>query len=792
MSNTTSIEAKALFSSKVLSQQVKTYIQDLSNVIDSETLIKFIQTEFVEFSNYYMALGDQEFRNSENPEDSSIDEIYILHYAIPESFKDFVLLHRDVLLQLQIAQYKATERSVNSDKLQNHFEASKVLLLKSSDALLNKIDNEHRAIFKSEKEKGKLLDSIKHSKNPWGIYKSQFETVLQQTQSITHNSNMISRTQKVFEDIKTYNTDFLDQVIADTEDLKKYLGESIKQIKALDNPENISTIITWIDRTLQSVSKENSLQDLYGNTIETKLKSLSEITLPVSSENGLLLTKKIDLNKTAKKWFDFEILPSLIDLWENKNNMISHFKHSLLNLKSSLIVEKNNKSLDVLSSQLQTLQNVHSTLSENSSKINEMKTEIHSKFNEEFRFTNIFSKDDFLEVSLQSSLNQFASGQTNVFTGLKNKLSSRFSYFNSKYEKSKLFSKKNDVEDAIETINYRMFKEDNAHYDTLFLNKNFIGDLFLLPRQDQEDMIVRSIEQWKNGFNKSVLITGGSLSGKTTFVEYIGEKYFGKNLIHLQPDSIITFGGRKFNTTKDLAEVLQNIKKGFSNAKPLVIIENLELWRDSETTLLDNTRGLLSFIASESDNAFILVTTSKQMQIHLDKRVRFSETFSSNIDVNKSSFEEIYKAIILRHGASHKILVSKDKQPLSNKHIEQNILKLSRRLNYNIGEVLQAWTFGTTMIEDNQVIYENRDSDIVDFFNTEEHIILKYVFLYKKISEIELKNFVGSVYENGYKSSLKRLVNLKILVRDTEGQLTLNPVLVMDIKKILIYRGILN
>lgn len=168
-----------------------------------------------------------------------------------------------------------------------------------------------------------------------------------------------------------HHTAFLAEIDSEIESLKKHLGEAIKNIKELNDPEHISSIITWLDKTMQSVSNETSLQGLYLSTIETKLKSLSEITLPISTENGLFLTKKIDFNKTVKKWFDFEILPLLIDLWENKNNMTSYFKHSLLNLKSGLIVEKSSKSLETLASQLKMLQNVHQTLSANGSKINE-------------------------------------------------------------------------------------------------------------------------------------------------------------------------------------------------------------------------------------------------------------------------------------------------------------------------------------------------------------------------------------------------------------------------------------
>lgn len=789
MPATASIEANATLPSNLLIEQAKTYIEKLATVATSALLIKFIQTEFIEFCTAYIALGEEAYAKNGIDAEENNGENYILHFTISETFKDFMLLHRDVNLQLQISKYKQTDGVVTVTMVKKHFEACKSLLLNAANTLLKNSVAAHTTIYLSDKTKRKALDSITHRKNPWEIYNQQFHTILKQHKSSTQNGTTIAKTQKVFKDITAHNTHFLNHIVTNTEDLVTHLGEAMRNIKELKEPEGITAIITWMDTTILSVSKEYNLQELYSNTIETKLKELCEITVPVNVDNGLLLTKKIDFTKTAKKWLDYEILPSLIDLWENKNNVTSYFKHSILNLRSSLLVEKNNASIAALPSQLQTLQKVHASLTDSAAEILTFKTEIESKFNHQFRFTTVYNNEEFLEVSLKSSLNQFKSGQSNIFTTLKDKFTARFSYFNSKYEQNILFSKKNEVEDAIQTINYRMFKVDNAHYDTLFLNKNFIGDLFLLPRQEQETMLVRSINQWKNGFNKAVLLTGDALSGKTTFVEYISEKYFGKNRIQLKPDTTITFGGRKFTTTKNLQDALQNIKKGFSDTKVLITLEDLELWRSTDQSVLHNVRSLLSFIATESNNAFILVTASKQMQEHLNKRVRFTETFSAVIDLNKASFDEIYKAIILRHGASHKLLVSETKETLSTKQIEQNVLKLSRKLDYNIGEVLQAWTYGTTAIEDNQVVYNDKDVCLVDFFNTEEHIILKYLFIYKKINEIELKNFVCSTYEDGYKSSLKRLINIKILMRDAKGLLTLNPVVIMDIKQILIYRG---
>lgn len=139
MSIQASLEAKALFSSKVLLQQLKSYITNLSSLNNSEELTKFIQAEFFEFSKYYMALGDQEHRNETSLEDKNVNEIYLLHFALTETFKDFLIIHRDVFLQLQISNYKLNEGVATKKMQQNHFDECKTILLKASSLFLETI-----------------------------------------------------------------------------------------------------------------------------------------------------------------------------------------------------------------------------------------------------------------------------------------------------------------------------------------------------------------------------------------------------------------------------------------------------------------------------------------------------------------------------------------------------------------------------------------------------------------------------------------------------------------------------
>lgn len=781
-----------IFSSKKFESLIKKYKTELDLTHSQHDISKLIHTVFITFCNDYIDIGTQEHRKIDDKQVPNLHEPYLLHYVLPESFKDSMLLHRDVLLQLQIAKNKNQEGIVSHMALDTHLQQSIVILKNATDALLTIFSSERKAIYESGKESKKLFDKIKHYKNPWNIYRDQFLNIKKQIKEIENTENIFTELIDIFNDIKEYTTTIYSNSLNEAGELKKHMLSIRKKLQSIEEIDQVSDFIIWLDKLISETDHLDNNLDEYTVTLEAKIKMLKEHTIPVATDDGLLLTKKNDFTKTAKKWLDYELLPLLIDLWDHKASITSYFKHSLLNLKSSLVLAKNNNSLDIMPSQLGTLKSIYQTIIDNAEKQDETASQIKEKITQDFLVSKIYNGDEFLEVSLQSSLNQFTSGKNGFVKAFQHTLKKLFSNFTNTYEKSIATYAHKNIETSAICINYRMFKESNALYDTMFLNKNFIGNLFILPRLEEEKRLSLTIDQWKGGFKKAVLILGSGLSGKTTFMEYTAKKYFGKQSIFLETDSTIALEGRKFKTTKNLKEALLHIKKNVYQTKPIIILDNLELWRDSTYSLLDNVRALIAFIESESDNAFIMVSTSPAMEKHLNKRVQFSNTYSTIIDISKAKIEEIHKAILLRHGASHKTLVTPQEIPLTNKQIEQTVVNLSKKMGYTIGEVLQTWTYSTTIIEGNKVIYEEKEYTFEDFFTKEEIIILKYVSVYKYINEMQLKQFLGTQYYINFKSGLKRLINTKVLLRDSTGVLKLNQIIGYDINQILKYRGTLN
>ena len=562
-------------------------------------------------------------------------------------------------------------------------------------------------------------------------------------------------------------------------------------IELKDN-EQIPLVVSEIDAAVKSIETPGKQLEGFSELLEEKVKTLKVHNFPTATNQGLLLIRKVDLNRTVKKWLDYELLPYLIDLWDNQNNLASFYNNSLSNLKSSLKLIKSNKSLEPLSSQILTLKEIKRTIELNIYKQKQLIKAVEYKLDNQLLATNIYSSEEFLEVSFQSSFTQYTSGSSGLLIDWYNKLKDTYNKLNSSYENSISSTQDNLMEKSVNCINFRMLREENAHYDTLFLNKNFIGDLFLVTRGEEEARMEACFKDWKNGFNKSALITGNNLSGKSTFMEDFAKKHFGMDIILLETDTTITIEGRKFKTTRNLKEALREVNKNIYNSKPVLIIDDLEYWRSEESSLLNNVRALVNFVLSESDRIFIMISTSKAMQKHLDQRLPFTNAFTTRFNLNKSKSEEIFKAVLIRHGASHKKLVNKDGHAMSTKQIENNVEELASQFDNNIGEVLQVWAYSTKITDNNLVTFEETESSFEDFFTSEEVIILKYVYLYKYVNEVLLKSFLGKRYNLNFDSGIKRLINTKVLWRNSMGNLILNRVVTSDIYDILKYRGTLN
>ncbi|APQ17685.1 ATP-binding protein [Maribacter hydrothermalis] len=793
------IETEVTTSNTILKQSVhdlKTELNQYKDVfVENRThseLKAIVSNKFLKICKSFLSVGQNELELLER-ETGEIGELaYLMHFRLPNFFKDLMIIHRDVLLQLQIGKHKKLEGVATKKALELHSAASQNTLIKAVDFFIQKFREEELATERISKTKSGVVGKVRHHQNPWNTYVDQFEIVLAQFNTINNNDAIVKLSIRVFKDLVNRTNEITAQSISESEEIVNKLQYCISNIEKIDSKEDILRIIQELEKIEVSIDAPQNYQEGFTQSIADISNNLQRTNIPVATNGGYLLERKVDFGRSAKKWMDFNIIPQVIELWDNKSELFAFAKHSIFNLKGSLVVAKNEEFVSGSAIEIQSLKSIEETFKENLKEQQNLVTAISKIFETDFLATSIYREEEFLEVSLQNSLNQYTSETNDRFTNWIGKISGFFGNVNMAYDKVVSVKPKDLLEISTDCIAHRMFKEENAQYDMLFLNKNFLGDHFLTSRINEEEVFEKVLEQWDKGFHKSVLVVGDNHSGKSTFINKVVKKSLKKEVIALDIDSTITFQGRKFNTTKNLKVALQEIKKYRYNSKPIIIIDDLELWVDKSHAFLDNIRAVLKFAESEADDILLVVSVSKLMQQHLNHRLSFTNSFSTLIDLSSSTNAEIFNAVRLRHGASHRKLVDINDELISPLQFEKLVYRLCKRFGNTIGEVLQAWTYGTSLTNDNKVVYSESTHYFPDFFTNEEVILLKYVLLYKIIDERTIKSFLGKRYAFGYESGLKRLVNTKVLVRDQRGFLSLNAVVSYEIQQSLIYRGILK
>ncbi|WP_026838661.1 hypothetical protein [Gillisia sp. JM1] len=102
------------YSSKKFELKRDEYKAIFEKVSNSEELNRVILLNFSELSNFYIYAAQNEFQLY-SEEKFHPKECYLFNYALANPYKDLMLLHRDVLLQLQIATYKLKGKVVSKE-----------------------------------------------------------------------------------------------------------------------------------------------------------------------------------------------------------------------------------------------------------------------------------------------------------------------------------------------------------------------------------------------------------------------------------------------------------------------------------------------------------------------------------------------------------------------------------------------------------------------------------------------------------------------------------------------------
>lgn len=751
-------------------------------------------------SQKMIEIGDFSWEQLEIAEKQKMDDpkdllpFYVIHFLWANRAKEFLVLWRDVFFQQQKAQILfADDKIAESDMLRLKIQ-SKETVVNAFEDLKKYFDEQTKKIQLSRGGSEKQIDIWKLQTNPWQTYRTQLQQIPQQTKTLWQESEKLMAVVERFEEIK----DFVHQTIAlceqEIEGIKKMATETIDYISEHINDKAGKVVVRLED--IEAGIKTLNHNKLFVSGLEGKMETLiGRMQIYVDTNGGLLQYKEINFQKSVRQWLDSEILPLLYEVWELTESVTNGIKMSLLNIRNRTILlsneSKEGKMVEVKKEEIS--QPLNAFLKKTitwEQELLELEVLIKERLKQIFRVGNVYSHEDFLPIALQSTLNQLKINQNEWWIKVQEWFSRQIGVvrqYKTSIEGEKLLS---TSEKIVRYVQNRTPDSANHQYSSIFLTKGYIGESFWVGRNKELQHIESLISQWKLGFRGSVLLNGQRFSGKSLFGELVANQYFPENTVRLLPNSIINIKGRKLSVGFNIEEALEFIKNYTLNDFPLVWIDDLELWASPNMSLSQNVRSLQKYIDGYSGRIFFMVSMSNWLKAHLNKIYSINKIFQASINLDKMSMEEVRQAILIRHGATHKVLVDKEGKEVTPPQFNKMTKNIYKDAEGNVGDALNQWSYTTRKLDSERVIQEyNTPYSLPNFLNPDTTILLAAIMIEKRTNEYRLRKLFGEPFKDKYQSILQRLISIGILIRHLDGWLEINEASANDIGRLLEEKG---
>ena len=248
--------------------------------------------------------------------------------------------------------------------------------------------------------------------------------------------------------------------------------------------------------------------------------------------------------------------------------------------------------------------------------------------------------------------------------------------------------------------------------------------------------------------------------------------------------------GRILNLTYDLEEALEFIKKYSLQNRPLIWIDDLETWCSPTIPLSKNISALLEMVDSHSNRMFFIVSMTNWAKARMAQFHHIDEVFQAEINLDQMATNEIGEAILIRHGATHDILIDEQDHEIPPQKLRKMIKRISHTAEENIGDALNIWAASIEKVHTDKVRFRFRSGHgLPAFQQSDSMLILATVLVEKQTNEYRLSKLFGPVFQSHYSHVLQRLINIGLIVRRSDGLLQINDLAVNDLAQILIQKN---
>jgi len=522
--------------------------------------------------------------------------------------------------------------------------------------------------------------------------------------------------------------------------------------------------------------------------IEKIIEDMTDsIEVPVNSQNGLLNVKKLSLKKDTQQWLESEIYLILYEIEEVEDQLKNKLKMILVNIQNHLALLKNDSSENQGKLLKQAIQKFKDEYKKISTKHNRLIRKAKKRLDTQLRISEIFSNERlFLPTSVQSTLGNLDLGRTKLRHKVSKWMKDTFSVYDGLRKKAETERRLSASEKLVRYVDSRQFDSENRQYINIFLVKGYIGESFVIGRQDELDHFKSIHRNWLTGYRGSIVISGQRFSGKSLFSEYANIKVLEGKAIQLKPNMEYEINGRVYTASYDLRATLSGITKHRYDTKPAVFIDDLELWYNRDHSLSTNIRELCKIIDRYSAKIFFVVTMSNWFQNKMNRVYGLDRVFQADINLDRMSLEEIRKVISIRQGATHKDLYSSNGKKITVDEFEKITKRIHQNVDGNVGDALSKWAADTHYRDTNSVVMADKPFySIPDIDHKDTLLLLETIMTSRKTNEYYLRQYFGEAFKSTYSTLLQRLINVGLVTRNVDNLIQINPKVVNDVGRLL-------
>lgn len=735
--------------------------------------LKFLAESIEQISADMLAVGDAALVRLEEGEQASFED-YLVCYEWADCAKSFLILYRDVLFEEQKAWLQVTTQKTNLSKFER--------LVAESQEVLTEATLDFQGFLGREKvESGtreKRLSRWRLQENPWPVYREQIVLFPNQASDLMQQCESLWNASGVFVVIYSQVMENFLHAQKEIEETQEEVQQLIGKIETEENYP-LKQVVSALD-SLHHKLISNKILDQLSTSLDLHLDKLpKETRVFVSSQNGTLFYKDLDLQRLSRSWIESEVISEIYQLNTIEESIQNKVNLSKVNLSSRIALMKEEKDASAKDEIISALQKFLKSLKKSEQEVLLIEKLIRQKLKTEFDLGKI-AEDNFLPVSMQYTLQQYREGERWKFVRdwfLQQGRSIRQFRKNVREEGALSISEK-----LVRVVIARSCEPGNSLYTNMFLTKGYIGDSFLVGRSAELRRIASVVENWKLGFRGSLMITGTRFSGKTLLGELISQHHFPTNTIRLKPQSKIQLAGRFFDIDFDIRAVLDFVVKNTLNKPMMVWIDDLEYWENDKISIAENVHHLFQIMDQYTSRLFFAVSFSNWMKDRLQEVFEVERVFQSEINVDRMEAEEVEQAILTRHSATHTELLNADKEEMTPQELHKKIGQIYRQVNGNIGHALQTWAYTIRKYDDERVYWKDASAlALPDFLSMDASLLLRDIMLEKRTNEYRLRKKFGPAFKDQYQVILQRLSSLGIIERGVGGWLKINPFLANDI-----------